>query len=91
MKQQSKICAYCGEEFIPERRCNVLCTPTCRQYSYIKRKTGEAPHDKIKQKEVVNLELQSVPALVLEEAVEVVPIQNHAQNQEASNDSTAGR
>ena len=72
MKQQSKICAYCGGDFIPERRNGKYCSPTCRQYGYLKRKTGEAPHDRVKEKETINQELSVVPPLVLEETIEQV-------------------
>ncbi|HXB40688.1 MAG TPA: hypothetical protein VNZ49_09105 [Bacteroidia bacterium] len=86
MKQQSKICAYCGGDFIPERRNGMYCSPTCRQYSYIKRKTGEAPYDRVKQKEAVNLELQSVPPLVIEEAKKTVilPAENENKSLKSS-------
>lgn len=81
MKQQTKKCVYCEGDFIPERRNGKYCSPTCRQYGYLKRKTGEAPHDRVKEKETVNQELSVVPALVLEEATEqvapvVVPKEN---------------
>jgi hypothetical protein len=68
MKQQPKTCAYCGQEFVPERRNGMYCSSTCRQYSYIKRKTGEAPYERTQQKETVKQELQIVPPLILEES-----------------------
>lgn len=80
MKQKPKICAYCGEEFIPERRHAMYCSSTCRQYSYIKRKTGETPYDRVKRKEEITHQLQSVPALVID-GLEENPVE---QNQELS-------
>ncbi|MEK6616862.1 MAG: hypothetical protein AABZ32_12290 [Bacteroidota bacterium] len=81
MKQKPKICVYCGEEFIPERRHAMYCSSTCRQYNYIQRKTGETPGARVKEKEFVNHQLQSVPALVIENQVEE---NNVEQNQELS-------
>ena len=80
MKQKEKNCDYCGEEFIPERRHAMYCSSTCRQYSYIKRKTGETPYDRVKQKIEINHQLQSVPALVID-GLEENPVE---QNQELS-------
>lgn len=69
MKQQPKTCAYCGAEFIPERRNAMYCSSTCRQYSYLKRKTGEAPYERSQQKEIINHELKYTPPLVIEGTV----------------------
>lgn len=71
MKQQPKTCAYCGAEFIPERRNAMYCSSTCRQYSYLKRKTGEAPFERSHQNEIINQELKIVPPLILEESTEI--------------------
>jgi hypothetical protein len=86
MKQQPKTCAYCGEVFIPERRNGMYCSPTCRQYSYIKRKTGEAPRDRAQQKENVNQELQFMPPLIIEDSEETVilPAENENKSLESA-------
>lgn len=90
MKQQPKICAYCGAEFIPERRHAIYCSPTCRQYTYLQKKNGESPGTRIKEKEFVNQQLQTVPALVIEKEQEqeaipyelsIVPVKNYQSNQ----------
>lgn len=84
MKQQSKLCAHCGGEFVPERRNGMYCSPTCRQYSYIKRKTGEAPDDRVKQKKEIDRQLESVPPLVIEDTGEELSAQLPLNNEKQS-------
>lgn len=65
MKQKPKTCVHCGEEFTPERRNGIYCSQTCRQYSYLSRKTGETYG--LPKKEIVNDTLEEIPALVIDE------------------------
>ena len=67
MKQKPKTCAHCGEEFVPLKRNGMYCSNTCRQYSYLTRKTGEM-HGVVKEVPMFD---QSVPALIIEEQEEI--------------------
>jgi hypothetical protein len=65
MKQKPKTCEHCGEEFTPERRNGIYCSQTCRQYSYLSRKTGEVYG--LPKKENGRVDFSNVPALIIEE------------------------
>jgi len=41
MKYHPKLCAYCGEEFVPQRSNKKFCSDTCKQYNYLSKKTGK--------------------------------------------------
>lgn len=41
MKYPPRKCAYCEQEFIPERRNRKFCSDTCKQYNYLTKKTGK--------------------------------------------------
>jgi hypothetical protein len=75
MKQQPKTCAFCGEEFTPERRNGIYCSNTCRQYSYLQRKTGE-PYDFPEEQED---EDPVIPALIIEEESDADILSNQHQ------------
>jgi len=72
MKQKPKTCAHCGEEFTPLKINGIYCSNTCRQYSYLTRKTGKV-HGIVK-KESINEVKPEVPALIVEEQEEPISI-----------------
>lgn len=83
MKQKPKTCAHCGDEFTPERRNGIYCSQTCRQYSYLSRKTGEVYG--LPKKENEKEDFSNVPALVIEEEEEKKSISvNETQPKEQS-------
>ena len=66
MKQQSKKCAYCEEEFIPARRNRKFCSDTCKQYNYLTKKTGKRYGvDKAQLIEKANIETE--PLVITEQ------------------------
>jgi hypothetical protein len=71
MKQQSKKCAYCEEEFIPARRNRKFCSDTCKQYNYLTKKTGKRYGvDKAQLIDKVNIETEP---LVITEQIAAPP------------------